>query len=559
MLSVPPCSDCSNVPEEPASHYKSGLIFLLVPLCAALLIAQNSRLSRVWNPDNGDGTYRNPVLYADYSDPDVVRVGKDFYLVASSFDAVPGMPILHSTDLVHWGIVAHALMRQLPEDRYQLTQHGNGVWAPSIRFHDGKFYIFYPDPDFGIYMTQSSRIEGPWSTPELVKAAKGWIDPCPLWDDDGHAYLVNALAGSRAGAKSVIILSRMSPDGTHLLDDGAVIIDGHAQDPTLEGPKIYKRRSYYYIFAPAGGVTNGWQMVYRAKNIYGPYQRRVVMAQGKTDINGPHQGAWVDSGQGEDWFLHFQDQGPYGRVVLLEPMKWSEDDWPVIGVNQNAEGTGEPVARYRLPKLPPAVPTQNPADSDEFDAMQLGPQWQWQANPSPTWFFSFPAAGVLRLINVYNPAVQPNLWDTPNVLLQKFPARTFTVTTKFDSHLLFSGEQTGLVIMGHSYSALVARCTQDKIVVLQITRLHADLEGSATESASVATNASTLWFRAHIDSYATVQFFWSADGEQFQPIGTEFHAEPGTWIGAKVGLFAIGVTNSGESGYSDFDWFRFEP
>lgn len=541
--------------------FAAMMLILVGPALVAYLSAPlhaQPKLSAVWNPDNGDGTYRNPILYADYSDPDAIRVGKDFYMVASSFDAVPGLPILHSVDLVHWELIAHALRRQPPEERYSLTQHGNGVWAPAIRYHDGFFYIFYPDPDFGIYMTKARAIAGPWSDPLLIKAAKGWIDPCPLWDRDGNAYLVNALAGSRAGAKSAIILSRMAPDGSRLLDDGAVIVDGHEQDPTLEGPKIYKRGAYYYVFAPAGGVTHGWQVVYRARNIYGPYERRVVLAQGKTAINGPHQGAWVDTGSGEDWFIHFQDQGPYGRVVLLEPMRWQADGWPVIGVHRSADGVGEPVETYRLPKLKAPITGYNPADSDEFSAPRLGMQWQWQADPAPTWAFPFPAKGVLRLMNVYQPGARPNLWQVPNVLLEKFPARSFTVTTKFSPHLLMADEQTGLVVMGRSYSAAVVRRGAAGLEILQSTRRSADMRGEAVETAPIETTASTLYFRALVDASAVVQFSYSVDGRHFLSLGTSFHAVAGMWVGAKVGLFATGVAEQGERGYSDFDWFRFE-
>src|SRR6266700_2153966 len=189
--------------------------------------------SRVWVADNGDGTYKNPVLYADYSDPDAIRVGDDFYMVASSFNAVPGLPILHSKDLVNWSLIAHALPEQPPRDVYSKPQHGNGVWAPAIRYHNGEFYIFYPDPDYGIYMVKAKTPEGPWSEPLLIKAAKGWIDPCPLWDDDGKAYLVSAMAASRSGIKSILVVSRMKPDGTRLLDDGVMVFDGHDKNPTV--------------------------------------------------------------------------------------------------------------------------------------------------------------------------------------------------------------------------------------------------------------------------------------------------------------------------------------
>ena len=197
--------------------------------------------SQVWISDQGNGTYKNPVIHADYSDPDVVRVGNDFYMTASSFDAVPGLPILHSKDLVNWTIIGHALKQQIPVEHFSKTQHGNGVWAPAIRYHKNEFYIYYPDPDFGIYVTKAKDIKGPWSEPVMVEAGKGLIDPCPLWDDDGKIYLVHAYAGSRAGIKSVIVVKQLNEDGTKVIDQGRIVYDGHEQDPTIEGPKFYKR------------------------------------------------------------------------------------------------------------------------------------------------------------------------------------------------------------------------------------------------------------------------------------------------------------------------------
>jgi beta-xylosidase len=522
-------------------------------------------VSKVWNPDAGDGTYKNPVLYADYSDPDVIRVGSDFYLVASSFDAVPGLPLLHSVDLVHWELIGHALKQQPPLDVYRTPQHGNGAWAPSIRIHAGEFFIFYPDPNYGIYMIKARSIRGPWSEPLLIKAAKGWIDPCPLWDDDGKAYLVNGLAASRAGVKTALVLSRMSPDGTKLLDDGALIIDGHEKDTTLEGPKLYKRHGYYYVFAPAGGVKPGWQLVYRSKSVYGPYERRVVLAQGSTSLNGPHQGAWVDTPAGEDWFLHFRDIGAYGRVVSLEPMHWDSDDWPVIGVHPSAAGTGEPVASYSKPKVLQNAPNYTPADSDEFNAPALGLQWQWQANPQPSWAFPSSALGVLRLVNIPAPSGTPafaadvSLWDVPNLLLQKFPAPAFTLTTKLTFTPRALGDETGLVVMGRSYSALALQNTAQGLVLKQRIRQHAEHAGPGTESAAIPVQGSTFYLRAVVDRLAMVNFFYSVDGTAFHPVGVPFQAVAGEWIGAKAGLYAIGAATQGEFGYADYDWFRFEP
>jgi beta-xylosidase len=526
-----------------------------LPACVVGLLSLSpvavADVSRVWVADNGDGTYRNPILHADYSDPDVIRVGKDFYLTASSFDAVPGLPVLHSRDLVNWELIAHALPQQTPIEVYSRTQHGNGVWAPAIRRHNGTFYIFYPDPDFGIYQVTAQTPAGPWSAPVLVKQVKGWIDPCPFWDDDGNAYLINAMSASRSPLKSTLIVSRMSPDGKQLLDDGTLVYDGHTEDPTVEGPKLYKRNGFYYIFAPAGGVPQGWQLVLRSRNIYGPYERRVVLAKGNTDTNGPHQGAWVDTPAGESWFVHFQDKGPYGRVVHLEPMRWV-DDWPTIG------NDGAPVATYRKPNVGQSYPLATPAESDEFDRPALGLQWQWQANPKPAWAFPAPALGSLRLYAIPPPDGARNLWDIPNLLLQKLAGPELTVTTKITFAAHVTDDRVGLVLMGSDYSYLGVRNKQDGLYLSQIVCKDADQGAAERESSATALHANTVYLRAHIASGAIARFGYSTDGTDFKDIGEPFPLKQGRWIGAKVGLFALGTVPASEYGYADVDWFRVE-
>jgi len=520
-------------------------------IVAAIGLAQTSALyrSKVWVADNGDGTYRNPILDADYSDPDVLRIGDDYYLTASSFNAVPGLPILHSKDLVNWELIGHVYAEQPPLDVFSKPVHGGGAWAPSIRQHNGEVYIFYPDPDTGIYMVKAKSPAGPWSAPLLIKKAKGWIDPCPLWDTDGKAYLVNAMAASRSGLKSVLIVSRMVPDGTRLLDDGVLVYDGHAQDPTVEGPKFYKRNGYYYIFAPAGGVPQGWQLALRSKSIYGPYERKVVLAQGKTVVNGPHQGGWVDTPSGEYWFLHFQDKGPYGRVVHLQPMKWV-DDWPVIGDN------GEPVLRYHKPNVGRTWPITTPVESDEFSADRLGLQWQWQANPQPDWALPSPAMGVLRLFATPRPDAYRNFWDVPNLLLQKFPADAFTATAKVTFHALDDQDQTGLIIMGADYAYLAVRKHGDKLSLAQVICNRADQGRPEQDHGAVEVSGDTFYLRAAVSPGAECRFSYATDGKTFTAIGEPFTAKPGRWIGAKVGIFALGATSAREFGYADYDWFR---
>jgi len=507
-----------------------------------------AHVSRVWVADNGDGTYRNPIIHADYSDPDVIRVGRDFYMTASSFNAVPGLPILHSRDLVNWELVAHVYARQPPIDVYSKPQHGNGAWAPALREHGGEFYIFYPDPDFGIYMVRAKHPAGPWSAPLLIKQVKGWIDPSPFWDDDGRAYLVSAMSRSRSSLKSSLILSRMAPDGMQLLDEGALVFDGHTQDETVEGPKLYKRNGYYYIFAPAGGVPTGWQLALRSKNIYGPYERKLVLARGKTDINGPHQGAWVDTPAGESWFVHFQDKGPYGRVVHLQPMTWV-DDWPVIG------DAGEPVLSHLKPNVGKVYPVMTPADSDEFDGPRLGLQWQWQANPQPAWALPAPGSGFLRLYAIPPPEGFRNLWDVPNLLLQKFPAPEFTVTAKVTFTARVDQDRVGLVVMGADYA--VIRRTDGLFVSQRVAEM-ADRGGAEKESPPAPLAADTFYLRVQVTQGAVARFFYGTDGSRFTPLGDPFSAKAGRWIGAKVGLFALGTGPAFEYGYADVDWFRVE-
>jgi beta-xylosidase len=479
-------------------------------------------------------------------------------MTASSFNAAPGLPILHSKDLVNWTVINYVFAKQPPLDVFDKPQHGGGVWAPAIRYREGEFYIYYPDPDRGIYLTKAKDPRGVWSEPLLIKEAKGWIDPCPLWDADGSAYLVSAFAGSRAGVKSILIVSKMSADGTKLLDDGVMVFDGHEKHPTVEGPKFYKRNGYYYIFAPAGGVATGWQLVLRSKNIYGPYTEKIVLAQGKTPVNGPHQGAWVTTQTGEDWFLHFQDKAAYGRIVHLQPMKWV-DDFPVIGIDADGDGTGEPVLTYRKPNVGRTYPVATPPESDEFNAPKLGFQWQWHANSDPTWAFLYPQKGVLKMFSVQQPANFKNLWDLPNLLLQKFPADKFTATTKVTLEARFEGEKFGLVVMGLDYAHLSATNKAGKLFVSQATAMSADKGTAEKETAPpVELKNKTFYLRVAVESDAMCQFSLSEDGKTFTPVGAAFKAREGKWIGARVGLFFIRGGKFNDAGSADVDWFRIE-
>lgn len=543
-------------------------VFLLAVCCcvyvpATLAQQKNNKstavnyISKVWVADQGNGTYKNPVLDADYSDPDAIRVGDDYYLIASSFDAVPGIPVLHSKDLVSWRIINHVFARQQPLAHFAQTQHGNGVWAPAIRFHQGEFYIYYPDPDFGIYVTKTKDPAGSWSAPELVVAGKGLIDPCPFWDEDGRVYLAYAYAGSRAGIKSILAVMELNASGKQVLNNGTIVYDGHETDPTIEGPKVYNRNGFYYLFAPAGGVATGWQLVLRSKNIYGPYERKVVMDQGSTSINGPHQGAWVNTQTGEDWFLHFQDKGVYGRVLHLQPMKWVKD-WPVIGEDRDGDGKGEPVLTYRKPNVGRSWPIETPAESDEFNGPKPGLQWQWQANPKSTWSFLNPVNGSLRLYTDRIPDSARNYWDVPQLLLQKFPTEVFTVTTKlkFSPNPKLENEKTGLMVMGMSYANIALKSDQNGIAIVYTVCNGASKGKAEVEKILARLSGQEAYLRVSVSKGGSCQFSYSTDGRKFTQVPAVFHAEAGQWIGAKVGLFATRLSQSNDSGYADYDWFR---
>ncbi|MGO4377092.1 pectinesterase family protein [Pseudoduganella sp. RAF19] len=554
--------------------------------------------------------YQNPVLHADYSDPDAIRVGDTYYMTASSFNSVPGLPLLTSRDMVNWTLAGHALPRLVPEAHFAVPRYGDGVWAPCLRYHDGKFWIFYPDPDFGVYVITAANFAGPWSAPHLLLPGKGIIDPTPLWDDDGRVYLLHAWAKSRAGFNNVLTLRQMSPDGQRMLDEkGLVVIDGNRLPgyKTLEGPKFYKHDGWYYVFAPAGGVEDGWQAVFRSRAIGGPYEERVVMEQGGSVVNGPHQGAWVRAQDGRDWFLHFQDKQAYGRIVHLQPMQW-RDGWPAIGAPGAKPGIGNPVATWRdpvpgqpaaaqqafgqsavaLPAVGRAAVAQaasvgaepsalgaaaaggaaggqraavlslgGPATSDEFSARELGLQWQWNANPADAQASLTARPGWLRMPVLAAPAAHDFVRVASNILTQKLPAEAFTVDTHVELANAKDGDRAGLILNAMSYAWLGLRQQDGHRQLVYTTCKPATLR--CTEQASVVLQdaPAALNLRMQIRPGAQVQFSYSLDGQSFTPASQPFAASKGRWVGAQMGLFSVGDRTS--TGHLDIDYFRVTP
>jgi hypothetical protein len=480
--------------------------------------------------------YKNPLLPVDYSDPDVIRVGEDYFMVSSSFNFTPCIPLLHSCDLVNWRLVNY-LFAVLPFAHYQQPRHGEGVWAPSIRYHKGKYYVFFSTPDEGIFMSQTKDPFGSWSSPVLVKAARGWIDPCPFWDEDGRAYLVNAFAKSRTGYNSLLCLSRLSSDGRKVLDEGRIIYDGNATQPTIEGPKIYQRDGYYYIFAPAGGVKNGWQTVLRSRSLYGLFEEKIVLRQGNTLINGPHQGAWVEDPSGQGWFIHFQDREAYGRILHLQPLKWA-DGWPLIG-KPGADGIGEPVAEWSCPFS--EHPKQSYEEVTPFSGETLDLDWQWQANAATGWYkllrpgirlYAFPG---------------DSLWNLPQLLTKKFPALVFTAIATMRPSLE-EGDRCGLAVLGKEYYALGVK----KAKGLRIFSLRGNLGKEEGEKEIAEAHNSEITFRLRVEEEAHC-FLEILQNNRAETV-LSFQASPGLWVGARIGIFCYHRWGTSSQGWADFSF-----
>ena len=513
----------------------------------------------MWNADLGNGMYKNPILYADYSDPDACRAGEDYFMIASSFCNAPGLPVLHSKDLVNWKVVNYVLPK-VPEERYDKPVHGCGVWAPAIRYHDGTFFACFPMPDEGIYMSTTKDPFGTWSEPVNIRPGAGWIDPCPFWDEDGRAYLVAGVAKSRIGYKSVLHMIEMQPDGMGLIGEAKVVFDGNLNEQeTIEGPKLYKRNGWYYIFAPAGGVKTGWQTVLRSRNIFGPYEYRVVMRQGDTPVNGPHQGAWVDTVTGEDWFLHFQDVYAAGRIIHLQPMSWKED-WPIIGIAKDGNDYGEPVLTYRKPNVGEAAKEAEicePDASDDFTKNTLGLQWQWNANPKEDWY-KLTSEGLC--LNAVKQEEKIKHGDYPNLLLQKWPAPEFICDTTLSLAGLKANEEAGVISMGVKYALLSFARNEEGVVEASFIngeQKYGRILVESTEETSTslgtlafADDSETITVRMSVQRVGTqdlsekeknfpleeVVFEYSTNGTDYKKAGS-YMAAAGRWVGVKSGVY----------------------
>lgn len=510
-------------------------------LFASLLLSLFAALTpgdRNWG-DQGDGTYINPVLNADYSDPDVIRVGRKFYMVASDFHFV-GMQILESDDMVNWTVVTQIF------DRFDLpgwdsnSHYAGGSWAPSLRYHDGRFWVYFCTPDEGLFMTTAKRARGPWEPLCHVRDVRKWEDPCPVWDDEGNAYL-----GRSAHGAGPIILHRMSADGRTLLDEGDTIYQG----PVAEGTKFYRKDGWWYLIIPEGGVGTGWQTALRSKNLYGPYERRIVLEQGSTDINGPHQGALVQGlANDEWWFYHFQEKHPMGRVVHLQPAHW-EDGWPVIGTDYDGNGIGEPVYRHSKPSLDsPRLMKRSkvrlPQTSDSFKRRKLSPQWQFCHNPHDAFWSLKEKRGWLTI----HAQKSGTLMMAHNMLTQKCMGWSGQVTTVFDASAMEDGQRAGLLCMGQSFYGLGLLKENGRLY------LYSDVMFRAQKIKEYT--GTTICVSIKYDAVDNrFQYLCGPEADALEPVGQPFSQRNGNWKGCRFGLYTYNTEE--DAGLVRFDSFDY--
>jgi beta-xylosidase len=490
----------------------------------------------MYTSDNLNGTFSNPLIQGDYPDPDIIRVGDDFYLVSSSFTCAPGIPVCHSTDLINWRVIGHAYAR-LSETNpaYSMVDgavaYRGGSWAPFIRYNAGKFYIGFCTPAEGFFMCIAERPEGPY---EVIPFGTELYDPSMLFDDDGRVYMCHGANG--------IVITELTPDARGIKGEAVDIFQTPFGTP-LEGSHIYKRGAWYYICLTCRGY-NGIQTALRSRHIHGPYESRVITAD---DMNyggaGLHQGGFVEMANGETWFFLFQDRDYLGRAPVLLPVRW-EDDWPLLGDPANY---GKVPVTSRKPALPPG-PLSLPEGGDEFDAPTLHLRWHWNHNPDDTRWSLSERPGWLRL----KANAAPAFLQARNTLMQKIIGPTTRADTRLDFSALRPGAVAGLAVVNIPYAFIGVALGDDARRVIVVH------DGQEMASAPVPENAWEIHFRADIDAAGEAHFSFGFDGANFQPLGPGFVLQftVKTFLGNRFGLFCYTTASSPAEGHADFDYLH---
>ena len=496
------------------------LLFLL------LLLAPGARAQQ---SDNENGTYTNPVIWADFPDNDVIRVGDTYYMVTTSMHYFPGVPLMESKDLVSWQYVSNAVPRFDQHPFYNLdggTRYAHGQWASSLRYHDGQFYILFVTLDEGGFLCTARDPKGPWT---LRKLPKAYYDAGLFFDDDGRIYIVHGY--------SKLTLTEVNPDLSPKSAD-KVIFD-QVQRKGLEGTHVYKINGYYYLYCTYGG-GDGYQVALRAKNINGPYEEKVVL---RDDMNqtgkGVHQGALVQTQTGEWWSVIFQDRDGVGRVPTLQPVTWT-DGWPLLGEN------GRAVVTHKKPDVGKKWPVVVLPTSDEFNAPTLGLQWAWNHNPDSARWSLTERPGYLRLRTA---KVVDGLPLARNSLTQRSFGPWSHGVAKLDVSGMRDGDVAGLALFQNPYASVG--------VTMRDGRRRLVMARNGREVSGLALAQNQVFLRADVDAVTDqATFRYSLDGQTFRPLGDTLHMQYDLkyFVGNKFWLFNYATKELG--GHVDVDWFR---
>lgn len=484
--------------------------------------------------DNGDGTYTNPVIPADFPDPDVIRVGNTYYMVTTTMFIFPGVTILKSHDLVNWEYCSNAVPGFDFSKCYDLdncNRYAHGQWATSIKYRNGKFYLLFITLNEGGFMCTAAKAEGPW---HITHLPKGFYDPGLFFDDNGKAYV--------AQGYSKIFITEVN-DSLVAIGPDSLVYTGNIRRG-LEGTHVYKINGYYYLYCTYGG-RDGIQVALRSKNIYGPYEQKIVIRDTTPGINfGIHQGALIQTQTGEWWTMLFVDSGPFGRFPSLQPVTWV-DGWPMAGVD------GKAVTTYRKPNVGKTYPVKTLPASDEFNEKKLGMQWGWNHNPDPSKWSLTKNAGSLRLTTG---KIVSSLPEARNTLTQR-PFANYdqtiptTATTKMNVSSMKEGDVAGLAVFQNPYAYIAVKQTNGSKYIVMVNN------GKPVDS--VAVDQSIIYLRTIAsNSSKKAAFEYSFDNKNFKLLGSELNMQFSLKIftGNKFCLFNYATKASG--GFVDFDWFR---
>lgn len=514
----------------------SFLGLTLTGLLLAISVHAQKTTSDKTTSDNGDGTYTNPVIPADFPDPDVVLVGDTYYMVTTTMFVFPGVTILQSKDLVNWEYCSHAVRRFDFSNCYDLdscNRYGHGQWATSIKYHNGRFFLLFITLNEGGFLCTSAKAEGPW---DITHLPRGFYDPGLFFDDDGRIYVAH-------GYNNISITevdSHLSP-----VSRDSLVYIGDIR-PGLEGTHVYKINGYYYLYCTYGGL-DGIQVALRSRNIYGPYEQKVVIRDTTQGINfGIHQGALIRTQTGEWWTMLFVDSGPFGRFPSLQPVTWVED-WPMVGVN----GLG--VVTHRKPNVGKTYPVKALPASDEFESSVLGMQWSWNHNPDSSKWSLTQRPGYLRLFTAKR---VDDLRQARNTLTQR-PFAKYDQTLpneaviKIELSHMKDGDIAGLAVFQEPYAFIGVKQTRDARYLVMVNN------GKTIDAVPCFLPA--VYLRTIASNHLKkANFEYSLDNKTFKPLGNELSMKfsLSLFTGNKFCLFNFATKRTG--GYVDFDWFRTE-